>query len=74
MMEVMELGRGANQASTIIYSEVLSGLQGHGGDSRCWHGLKGAILLLHVPSGVSLPLAFTARFTLEVVVTGPGIH
>ena len=36
-------------------------LQGRGGDSRCWHGLKGAVLLLPVPSGVSLTLAFTAR-------------
>lgn len=44
-------------------------LPGRGGDSRCWHGLKGAILLLHVPSGVSLPLAFTACFTLEAVET-----
>lgn len=44
------------------------------GHSRCWHGLKEAILLLHVPSGVSLPLASTACFTLEVVAKGPGIH
>lgn len=45
-----------------------------GAASRCWHGLKGAALLLCVPSGVSLPLAFTAGFTLEVVANGPGIH
>lgn len=49
-------------------------LQGRDGDSRCWHGLKGATLLLDEPSGVSLSLAFTARLTLEVVARGPGIH
>lgn len=56
----------------ICGGEVLSA--GHARDRRCWHGLKGAILLPHVPNGVSLPLAFTARFTLEVVGKGPRIH
>lgn len=70
----MELGGwGTDEAPTIVcFGEVQSA--GRGGDSRCWHGLKGAVLLLHVPSGVSLPLALTARLTLEVVARGPGIH
>lgn len=65
---------GSDEAPTIISLEERCCLQGRGGDSRCWHGLKGAVLLLQVPSGVSLSLAFTACSTLEVVDRGPGIH
>lgn len=47
---------------------------GRRGDSRCWHGLTGAFLLLDVPSGVSLSLSFSACLSLEIVARGPGIH
>lgn len=46
---------------------------GRGGDSQSWLGLKGAVDMLHMPSGVSLPPAFTAGLTMEVVRKSPRI-
>lgn len=55
--------------SFYLCSEVVCA--GPGGYSRCWQGLKGAVLLLHVPSGVSLPPAVTARLILQAVAPEP---
>lgn len=53
---------GCGAAASIIWKETCC-LLGQDWDSRCWRDLKGAVLLLCEPSGVSLSLVFTACLT-----------
>lgn len=49
-------------------------LQGWGGNSQCWLGLKGVVFQLDESSGASLSQSSTARLAPQVVTKGPHVN